>query len=172
MTENWKDIPRCPGYFASDCGRIKYGEKIFTGYVDPKGYTRVSVVEDGQRKNKNVARLVARAFLGEDNGSMVRHINGKPSDNRPENLKYGTAKDNYADSVLHGTNSKGEKHGRSKLKAEDVIDILNSYQPKVVGYNTLAKKYGISKRAVKLILDGKNWSGIAIPTPEGIKEVE
>lgn len=60
------------------------------------GYLAVNV---GGRK-RYVHHLVAEAFLGQrPEGAEVRHYNNDSHDNRLENLRYGTAVENVADSV-------------------------------------------------------------------------
>lgn len=59
-----------------------------------------------------VHRLVLEAFSGKNMKDMiVRHLNGNPSDNRLENLRWGTNSENVRDSIAHGTYRPG-KFGR------------------------------------------------------------
>ena len=52
---------------------------------------------------KPVHQLVMRTFVGEPKaGQEVRHINGVPTDNRLENLKYGTRTENILDVYYQG----------------------------------------------------------------------
>ena len=47
--------------------------------------------------------MVALAFIGEvPEGMEVLHINGNPTDNRPENLRYGTQSENILDVYYQG----------------------------------------------------------------------
>lgn len=162
MEEIWKPIPDCDGYFASNKGRVKNGktEVIYTGHVNEKGYIMVSVIELGIRKYKNTARLVASAFHGKCDHKMVLHNNGNPADNRPENLRYGTAKDNYDDAVKHGTNSKGTIHGGAKLKPDDILKIREEYNSGKSSYNKLGEKYGVTKHTIYRVIKGDNWKWI------------
>jgi hypothetical protein len=52
------------------------------------------IMRDG--KNIKVHRLVCEAFHGSApfDGAVVMHINECPLDNRPENLRWGTQKEN------------------------------------------------------------------------------
>lgn len=48
--------------------------------------------------------MVAAAFIGEDD-RLVRHLDGDPTNNRADNLAYGTVSENQLDSVDHGTHA-------------------------------------------------------------------
>ena len=117
MDEIWKDIPGYEGeYQASNLGRIKslsrmvrcHGgyrrvrERILKQHVrDQGGHLGCSL---GHRHhNIGVHRAIALAFIGAPpEGMEVLHINGNPTDNRPENLRYGTQQENILDVYFQG----------------------------------------------------------------------
>ena len=106
-------VPGFPGYWATSDGRI-YSERtsqFMTPSPHPAGHMTVSAVrEDGKRTGIKVHHMVAAAFHGpRPKGKVVRHLNGKPSDNRAENLAYGTPSENQLDSVRHGTHFMASK---------------------------------------------------------------
>lgn len=102
----WMPIPSLPEYLACDDGsvmRIPYvasmpkgGRKVYGGQpwkgVSQEG--RPTILYRG--KNYRVSRLVCEAFHGPApfKGAVVMHLNDDPSDNRPENLKWGTQREN------------------------------------------------------------------------------
>jgi hypothetical protein len=117
MEEEWRVVPSVPDISASSIGRILVspyrmpmpngGTRHYTpiptfGYEE-KGHTgrpgipkrRIIRVYRLKRTFK-VAQLVCEAFHGGRPypGAVVIHINEDPSDNRPENLKWGTQKEN------------------------------------------------------------------------------
>lgn len=62
------------------------------------GYPMVTLWLDGGRRQRTVHSLIAEAFIGpRPEGQVVRHLNDVPTDNRPENLAYGTYQENEMD---------------------------------------------------------------------------
>ncbi len=123
--EEWRPIPSTNGvYEASSLGNIRStsryvsagrgqtlrpGQPIKTQLLKT-GYRQVRIVfPDGQRTVR-VHRLICEAFHGNSEpGQEVRHLNGINYDNRPENLRWGTRKENVADSVEHGSIRNGRR---------------------------------------------------------------
>lgn len=120
-TEHWIAIPGHQGYQASSLGRIRSTDRVVPhrdgtstrrrGRVLSGGRTR-----DGYRmvivrgKTYKVSGLVALAFHGErPAGLVVRHLNGNASDDRPQNLAYGTVSENVLDEVHHRTHIHASK---------------------------------------------------------------
>lgn len=81
---------------------VKYGkyyeyviqEKILKQNKDTKGYLLVKLNKDGVSKNKRVHRLVAESFLGDIYNKEIDHLNTNKIDNRVENLRIVTSKEN------------------------------------------------------------------------------
>lgn len=93
--EKWKDIFGYDGmYQVSDLGRVrskKYGRwKMLKPRKTNCGYLRVMLCKDGNLKNYMVHRLVAQAFIENDNifNDQVNHINEDKTDNRAVNLEW------------------------------------------------------------------------------------
>lgn len=110
----FREIPSAAGYFADADGMIysktkgrgdRYAflaPRKLSPWIDPRGYVHVTLYACGKRRHL-VHALVAEAFHGpRPVGMVVRHLNGDPSDNRPENLAYGTQAENLAERERHG----------------------------------------------------------------------
>ena len=72
------------------------------------GYFSVGLWVDGVRHHRTIHRLVAEAFIPNPCGyEYVLHKNDIKTDNRVENLYWGTHQDNMDDMVRKGRSAKG-----------------------------------------------------------------
>ncbi len=106
-----------------------------------------------------VHSFVAMIFLGDrsDQGLHVLHYDGNPLNNSLENLRWGTHKDNFADRDRHGTTARGERHGRSKLTKEQVLQIP-VLRAEGLSQRKIAALFGVHNTLISYILRGKSWS--------------
>lgn len=97
------------------------------------------------------------------NGLECCHrCDNKPCCN-PAHLFLATHKENMADMVQKGRQAflKGELHGEAKLTEKEVRQIRNDYVPYVVTLNTLAGRFGVSKKLIFLIVHHLAWQHLA-----------
>lgn len=79
-------------------------------------YLSVGLGPKAKRETHYVHELVLTAFKGpRPGGEESCHKDGNRQNNRTENLRWGTRKENHADKNLHGTSPQGERHPMAKL---------------------------------------------------------
>lgn len=101
--EKWKDIFGYDGmYQVSDLGRVrslKYGKvRVLRLGKNHKGYLQISLYKDRKVKRFYVHRLVAQAFIENDDESktQINHRDECKQNNRVSNLEYCTASYNLS----------------------------------------------------------------------------
>lgn len=112
----------------------KYGMKKLKQSTNDTGHKYVGITIDGKTTVQRVHRLVCIAFHGPPPSlthTLVRHVNGIPDDNRPENLAWGTYKENGRDMSWHLLcDRKGVS--RTEFPGEDVLRSDPSFGSKSV----------------------------------------
>ena len=173
MTERWLPVVGYEGlYSVSSAGRVRSEARVISGtsgyprncpakflkpYAGPSGHLCVGLWTDRQRKHRFVHQLVLLAFNGpRQDGQEVRHKNGIPTDNREDNLEWGTRKENMADKVKHGTAQRGERHPLAKLTADQVLQIRAAeYQHGIDA--EFARRFGVRPSTIWAARTGSHW---------------
>lgn len=165
--EVWKDIPGYRGlYQASTFGHIKRSERILkTRPCTKYGHLAIGLWENGNRKTYKVHRLIILTFVGPcPQGMETRHLDGNASNNKLDNLRYGTRSENELDKIRYGTrfqpDNRGEKCTTSKLTTQQVLQIRKLYAEQKISYKQLARKFNISASQVHNIINRKQWTHI------------
>lgn len=169
--EEWRTIPSLPAYSVSSTGRVRrdaltYGGggsvRTPTGTLSqralPSGHRQVTVSIENQPRTLLVHRLVAEAFLpappaGKD---CVCHHDDDPSNNRPDNLFWGSKADNSADMVRKGRSVRGERVKGAKLTADQVMDIRRRLASGENQYE-VAAQYGVGQANISMIAKRVTW---------------
>lgn len=159
-----KPIPACPGYFAGSDGSIWSAMPGRNGrytaihplrlHRDKQGYLRVTI-RSVKKRSYFVHQLVAVAFHGLcPDGLVVRHGIGGQTDNRPENLRYGTQAANIADKRRDGTHICGDRSYLAKVTDDQAREI---YRRANAGESRrlLAQEFGVSKAMVNALMVGR-----------------
>ena len=93
-----KDVVGYEGLYAvTSCGKVwSYRNKCFLKpYTTKKGYMRVKLCKDGEKKMCRIHRLVAEAYLpNPENLPQVDHIDNDKTHNYVNNLQWITNRDN------------------------------------------------------------------------------
>lgn len=133
--DEFRDIPGFIGYRINNYGRIqssfRFGTNVRTDvwrdikpYLAPSGYLQVTLYRHGKRCLRHIHSLVLQAFVGPRPSShQACHGNGIRDDNRLENLRWDTVRNNHLDKHVHGTMPMGDNHHGAKLMDRDVVAI-------------------------------------------------
>jgi hypothetical protein len=171
-----KPIPNFTGYFADENSNIfsmkPHGGNCGKGAKPPSeprrlkptkdtgGYFLVRLYRDGKQFNRKVARLMLETFVGpRPEGMEACHNNGIRTDDRCENLRWDTPKNNHADKKLHGTLANGEKNGLSKLNETQVRVIRRCCELGMAQRET-AKIFGVCQPTIGSIVRRETWKHI------------
>lgn len=128
--------------------------------IGEDGYYRLYSQDETGRIAALVNRLVLEAFCGYcPDGMECRHLDGNKTNNRLENLAWGTHQQNINDKTRHGTILKGEQVGNSKLTETEVRDILAT--PQSVSSHVLAKRFNVNARHIRRIRQRVRWAHVA-----------
>lgn len=123
--EEWRPVFGFEGvYEVSDLGRVRSVDRVVT-FPDGRrrrapgrvlkpwianGYPKVGLKHQGQSKKLYVHDIVLTAFIGRrPDGAACCHGDGVRTNNRLENLRWGTFSENNYDLVAHGTHHQASK---------------------------------------------------------------
>ena len=98
MKEIWRDVKGYEGvYQVSSFGRVKRVKtnRVLKGCKDNRGYLRVNLSKDSVTSTNTLHRLVAEAFItNQENKPDVNHIDEDKTNNSINNLEWSTRKEN------------------------------------------------------------------------------
>lgn len=119
---------------------------------DAEGYLRIRY----KKKTLAIHRIIYAAFNGPLNPTLViNHIDGNPGNNSAENLELIT----QAENNLHRfrTLRHPPVNGNAKLSADDAAEIRRLVAEENVRACDLARKYGVGKSTISMLITGKTW---------------
>lgn len=168
--EIWKDIPGYEGlYQVSNKGNAKSlsreiwngkgyylrEEKMLSNSPNPMGYNRVVLRdEDGKSYYVGVHYLVLMSFVGpKPEGYTVCHIDNDKMNNKLENLRYDSLRENSIDMYRHGY-----KITVGKLTVEDVVEIRRLYATGKYLQKDLANIYNVSQSNISRAIKSERFS--------------
>lgn len=133
--------------------------------VFKKGYRYIRITgDDGTAKTKKISRLVLETFIGKcPEGMEACHNNCESGDDRLENLRWDTRKNNKADTIRIGRAKipalKGEQHPKSKLNATQarIIKSYFNFDRERGVLKFLSSCFDVDRQTIADIRDGKSW---------------
>lgn len=172
--ETWKDVVGYEGFYqVSDAGRVRSlirllpaahaagvrkEKQILAFGSNKQGRLQVSLCMHGAVRRFQVHTLVLTAFKGlcpEDMECL--HADNDYTNNRPENLKWGTHLENMRDKRRHGTQTEGMASLRAKLTDDQVRAIRADTRQ----MRAIAKDYGVSQVTICFVKNRKTWKHLA-----------
>ena len=125
-TEGWRQVADLPQYMVSNYGHVKNTKtgKLLNGTVNRKGYIRYDLCNNGKRLVRHGHRLVAEAFLeNEDGRDCVNHIDGNKLNNKVDNLEWCT----HSENIKHAYSVLGvEAHNKKPVRCVETGKIYSS----------------------------------------------
>ena len=175
LEERWRPVVGLVGrYEVSNKGRVRSlsryvnkrdGQCLMEGRIlKPSihkfGYRKYALtLPSGEEKTFSGHRLVAEAWCF-GCGDVVRHLDGDPSNNLPENLAWGTHKENEADKEKHGTRRTGVNHHRSTVTEDLVRDIRKSHERGMCQMD-ISRATGINRGTIGKIVRGQSFTEVS-----------
>lgn len=161
MAEEWKPVPKFPGYDVSSLGRIRSYRTsgkllrkipiILAMWIGPSGHVYAGLKKNGRNVNGQVGHWMLRAFIGPPKDwEECLHADDNPKNNVLSNLRWGTRLDNVRDRLKNGN------HNFAKLSVDNVAKIKKCLRDGMQG-KKIADKFGISEGIISNIKTGKIW---------------
>lgn len=117
----------------------------------------------GVGKRYFVHHLVLLAFVGPRPPRMeCRHFpDPDPTNNRLENVHWGTKEQNEADKLVHGTSNRGSRNPAAKFTEKIVRQIRRAYRSGNFTQGELAGIFNTVQNAISQIVNYKSWKHVA-----------
>lgn len=170
--EIWKPVVGYEGYYSiTSLGRVQSHKRptkrksrskrigdFYLSDVNSLGYRIVTLKVNGTKRTMKIHRMVAMAFIpNPENKPQVNHKNGIKTDNRVENLEWATASENNIHAIRTGLAAEGSKRRSAKLTKDQVNEIRDHYKIKQEPVRVIAKRYGMSRSAMREVLKNKTY---------------
>lgn len=128
------------------------------GALDRHGYGRIR--EGGNTGVSHLAHRIAWELHHSEPvppGMCVCHSCDNRACVNPLHLFLGTPTDNNLDRSSKERSSRGSQHHKSKLTADQVLRIRQSFEQGLATKTELANQFGVSDTSIHLIITGRNW---------------
>ena len=140
--------------FTKQTSATSNGCLVWTGPVNKDGYGLFSL--DGKYE---LAHRVSWQWV---HGPIptevcVLHECDNPPCVLATHLFTGSQQDNVADKVAKNRQAKHERNGQAKLTLPQAQEIRALYREEEFSLSDLAERFGVSKRAILFVIQGKTW---------------
>lgn len=168
MKEVWKDIPGYEGlYQVSNLGGVRglvYQGKPRVKWVKPYsgfwGRPKVQLFKHKKNTLHPVSRLVLSAFVGlPPKGYQAAHLDGNPLNDRLDNLKWCSPKENNSHKFMHGTMQHGFSSPGSKFSRETFALVEKMLGMGVSQYE-IAEVFNVNQSTISRIKTRARWKHI------------
>lgn len=167
--EAWRAVPDTEGtYEVSNLGRVRstqthgtWKPRVLSPIMRRDGYRSVCLYGATGPRIWLVHRLVLTVFAGARESHVHgAHRDGDKANNALTNLRWATCRENEADKVAHGRDSKGVRNGQAKLTEADIAAIRAAYVPRsrTACCRALAERYGLVQQTVWNIVSRQSWT--------------
>ena len=157
LTEQIMPIDGIPNAYISIDGKVWRNGKEKTIFVGRSGYKQCVFSINNKTINRLIHRLLLEAFVCKcPEGKEGLHINGNPLDNRLENLRWGTRKENVQDAILHGTATIGTKNKQAKFNKQDLENVA-LMKDKGFTRKEIAEHFSVSITTINRIFNGQTY---------------
>lgn len=158
MDEIWKTMPRHPTHLVSNKGRVA---KILVATAFNRKHPGINIGRRGNCQRVFVHRAMLEAFVSPPPylKAVTRHLNDIPTDNRLDNLRWGTASENARDAIRNGRRGVNENAPRAKLSNKDII-VIRTYYDRGHSLAGIAAVFGVAKSHVCGIGKRRFWKGL------------
>ena len=175
-TEEWRRVPDYSAYEVSNHGRVRRrvsargwgaGHLLKPAAAD-SGHLYVMLSDGcGHTRKQFVHRLVAAAFIGPApfDGALVLHHDDEPTNNVPDNLYWGTHRENVFDAKLNRKpapskrGQPGEANPAAVLTERQVQRIKSLLGLGLCGA-CISRLHGVKKETIYAIAKGRTWSHV------------
>ncbi len=177
MEETWKPVPYEPFgtfYSVSNLGRVK--PNVVSRYSKNKAeflkpvmskarksgsgrYPIVTLYAEGKAKCAFIHKMVCLAFVGPQPfpKAIVCHKDDIQTNNRFDNLEWGTHKSNAETRLANGNYGRGESNGHARLTENAVREIRALYSLGNVTQEHLAQRFHVGEGAIGCVIRGETW---------------
>ena len=155
----------CAGSDGVIYSRARGDWRPLKAHLNDNGYPCVTVMLDGRKTTRAVHSLVCAAFYGPHpfDGAQVRHLDGDPQRNTPDNLCWGTQAENWQDRRAHGNGVEGEKHHAAKLADDERAHLRWAIERGLCSQHHAARLLGITQSAVGQVMQAAELRPTTVP---------